>query len=169
MLLHLLLLLLPLLLIFFIRVGSLPTKELQTLMDIKKELDPEGKHLASWSINGDPCRDFEGVGCDWKGRVSNISLQGKGLSGKISPAIAELNHLTGLFLHYNSLSGDIPREIGNLSELTDLYLNVNNLSGEIPSHIGKMGSLQGQSFFGFFIQINHWFLQKYLSQDNSRF
>uniref|UniRef100_A0A1J3JCH4 Protein NSP-INTERACTING KINASE 2 n=1 Tax=Noccaea caerulescens TaxID=107243 RepID=A0A1J3JCH4_NOCCA len=140
MLLHLLLL--PLLLIFFIRVGSLPTEELQTLMDIKKELDPEGKHLASWSINGDPCRDFEGVGCDWKGQVSNISLQGKGLSGKISPAIAELKYLTGLFLHYNSLSGDIPREIGNLSELTDLYLNVNNLSGEIPSHIGKMGSLQ---------------------------
>ncbi|CAA7051550.1 unnamed protein product [Microthlaspi erraticum] len=136
------LLLPPLLLIFFIRVGSLPTQELQTLMDIKKVLDPEGKRLASWSVNGDPCRDFEGVGCDWKGRVSNISLQGKGLSGEISPAIAELKHLTGLFLHYNSLSGDIPRDIGNLSELTDLYLNVNNLSGEIPSHIGKIRSLQ---------------------------
>lgn len=144
MLLHLL----PLLLVFFItnpsnQVGSVPISELQTLIDIKRELDPENKHLASWSINGDPCKDFEGVGCDWKGQVSNISLQGIGLSGKISPAIAELKHLTGLFLHYNALVGDIPREIGNLSELTDLYLNVNNLSGEIPSHIGKMEGLQG--------------------------
>lgn len=139
---QMLLQLLPLLLIFFNRVGSVPTDELQTLLDIKKELDPEGKHLVSWSINGDLCKDFEGVGCDWKGQVSNISLQGKGLSGKLSPAIAELKHLTGLFLHYNALVGDIPRELGNLSELTDLYLNVNNLSGEIPSHIGKMESLQ---------------------------
>ncbi|CAH2070340.1 unnamed protein product [Thlaspi arvense] len=139
MLLHLLL---PLLFIFFTRIGAELTSELQTLMDIKKELDPENKHLASWRINGDLCKDFDGVGCDLKGQVSNISLQGKGLSGKISPAIAELKHLTGLFLHYNALVGDIPREIGNLSELTDLYLNVNNLSGEIPSHIGKMEGLQ---------------------------
>lgn len=138
------LLLLQLLFVYFSnQVGAELTDELKTLMEIKTELDPEGKHLASWSINGDPCKDFEGVSCDWKGQVSNISLQGKALSGKISPNIAKLKHLTGLFLHYNALVGDIPREIGNLSELTDLYLNVNNLSGEIPSNIGKMEGLQG--------------------------
>lgn len=142
MLLHLLLL--PLLFVYFSnQVGAELTDELTTLLEVKTELDPEDKHLASWSINGDLCKDFEGVGCDWKGRVSNISLQGKGLSGKISPNIAKLKHLTGLFLHYNALVGDIPRELGNLSELTDLYLNVNNLSGEIPSNIGKMQGLQG--------------------------
>ncbi|AED96098.1 putative protein kinase RLK-Pelle-LRR-IV family [Arabidopsis thaliana] len=141
MLLHLLLL--PLLFLHFSnQVMAEITDELATLMEVKTELDPEDKHLASWSVNGDLCKDFEGVGCDWKGRVSNISLQGKGLSGKISPNIGKLKHLTGLFLHYNALVGDIPRELGNLSELTDLYLNVNNLSGEIPSNIGKMQGLQ---------------------------
>ncbi|KAL1222211.1 Protein NSP-INTERACTING KINASE 2 [Cardamine amara subsp. amara] len=141
MLLHLLLL--QLVFVYFsTQLGAEPTEELKTLMEIKTELDPEDKHLASWSINGDPCKDFEGIGCDWKGQVSNISLQGKALSGKISPNIAKLKHLTGLFLHYNALVGDIPRELGNLSELTDLYLNVNNLSGEIPSNIGKMEGLQ---------------------------
>lgn len=141
MLLHLLLL--QLVFVYFsTQLGAEPTEELKTLMEIKTQLDPEDKHLASWSINGDPCKDFEGVGCDWKGQVSNISLQGKALSGKISPNIAKLKHLTGLFLHYNALVGDIPRELGNLSELTDLYLNVNNLSGEIPSNIGKMEGLQ---------------------------
>ena len=113
-------------------------------MDMKAALDPDEKYLSSWTINGDPCdRSFEGIGCNEKGQVANISLQGRGLSGKVSSAITGLKSLTGLYLHYNSLYGEIPREIANLTLLTDLYLNMNNLSGEIPSEIGKMGSLQG--------------------------
>lgn len=113
-------------------------------MDMKASLDPESLYLPSWSINGDPCDgSFEGVACNEKGQVANISLQGKGLFGKLSAAIAGLKHLTGLYLHYNSLYGEIPREIGNLTELVDLYLNVNNLSGEIPREIASMENLQG--------------------------
>lgn len=112
-------------------------------MDIKTALDPQSKHLSSWTINGDPCNgSFEGIGCNEKGLVSNISLQGKKLSGKLSPAIGELKSLTGLFLHYNSLSGEIPKELVNLPELSDLYLNMNNFSGEIPPEIGTMKNLQ---------------------------
>ncbi|KAF7813314.1 LRR receptor-like serine/threonine-protein kinase GSO2 [Senna tora] len=119
--------------------------ELRALMEMKSSLDPESLYLSSWTINGNPCGgsdSFEGVACNEKGQVANISLQGKGLSGKLSPAIGELKHLTGLYLHYNSLYGPIPREIANLTNLTDLYLNVNHLSGEIPSEIGKMENLQ---------------------------
>lgn len=119
--------------------------ELRALLDMRAVLDPESLYLSSWTVNGDPCDgSFEGIGCNEAGQVANISLQGKGLSGKLSPAIAGLKHLTGLYMHYNSLYGDIPREIANLTELSDLYLNVNNLSGEIPPEIGSMGSLQGQ-------------------------
>ncbi|WVY96232.1 hypothetical protein V8G54_028383 [Vigna mungo] len=117
--------------------------ELRALMDLKASLDPESLYLPSWTVNGDPCGGyFEGVACNEKGQVANISLQGKGLSGKLSPAISGLKHLTGLYLHYNSLYGDIPREIANLTELVDLYLNVNNLSGEIPREIATMENLQ---------------------------
>lgn len=117
--------------------------ELSALMDMKAALDPEGRYLSSWTRNGDPCGgSYEGVACNEKGQVANISLQGKGLSGRVSPAVSGLRHLTGLYLHYNSLSGEIPREIANLTELSDLYLNVNNLSGEIPSEIGNMAGLQ---------------------------
>ncbi|XP_038683486.1 probable leucine-rich repeat receptor-like protein kinase At5g63930 [Tripterygium wilfordii] len=120
-----------------------PSTELRVLMDMKAALDPEDLLLSSWTINGNPCDgSFEGVACDEKGQVANISLQGKGLSGKVSPAIAGFKHLTGLYLHYNSLYGELPREIANLTELTDLYLNVNNLYGEIPPEIGNMASLQ---------------------------
>uniref|UniRef100_A0A5B7BJI9 Protein kinase domain-containing protein n=1 Tax=Davidia involucrata TaxID=16924 RepID=A0A5B7BJI9_DAVIN len=117
--------------------------ELGALMDIKASLDPDNTYLTSWTVSGDPCDgSFEGVACNEKGQVANISLQGKGLSGKLSPAVAGLKHLTGLYLHYNTLCGEIPREISNLTELSDLYLNVNNISGNIPPELGNMASLQ---------------------------
>ncbi|XP_052210864.1 leucine-rich repeat receptor-like serine/threonine-protein kinase At1g17230 [Diospyros lotus] len=117
--------------------------ELRALMEIKSHLDPGNKYLASWTSNGDPCGGtFEGVACNEHQKVANISLQGKGLSGVVSPAVESLKCLSGLYLHYNSLTGEIPKEIANLSELTDLYLNFNNLSGTIPPEIGDMASLQ---------------------------
>ncbi|KAL0331391.1 UNVERIFIED_CONTAM: Proline-rich receptor-like protein kinase PERK9 [Sesamum angustifolium] len=119
--------------------------ELRALMEMKSSLDPENKYLSSWTADGDPCGGaFEGVACNQHRKVANISLQGKGLTGKVPPAVAGLKCLSGLYLHYNSLSGEIPREIANLTELTDLYLNVNNLTGTIPPEIGSMASLQGQ-------------------------
>lgn len=112
-------------------------------MEIKASLDPHNAKLTSWTDSGDPCHDsFEGVVCNEMGHVANISLQGKSLSGQVSPAIGGLKHLTALYLHYNSLHGEIPTEISSLTELTDLYLNVNNLSGSIPAELGNMASLQ---------------------------
>ncbi|XAR71795.1 Non-specific serine/threonine protein kinase [Bertholletia excelsa] len=117
--------------------------ELRALMEVKAALDPENVFLASWTMWGDPCDgSFEGVACNKEGYVTNISLQGKGLAGKLSPAIAGLKNLTGLYLHYNSLYGEIPREFATLTELIDLYLDINNLSGIIPPELGNMASLQ---------------------------
>ncbi|KAI4327076.1 hypothetical protein L6164_019577 [Bauhinia variegata] len=117
--------------------------ELRALMNLKSSLDPEGKVLSSWTSDGDPCSgSFEGIACNEHRKVDNITLQGKGLSGWVSPAVAELKCLSGLYLHYNNLSGEIPREISNLAELVDLYLDVNSLSGSIPSEVGHMASLQ---------------------------
>ncbi|KHG14855.1 nsp-interacting kinase 2 -like protein [Gossypium arboreum] len=117
--------------------------ELRALMELKASLDPTNKVLESWRSDGDPCSgSFMGVACNEHRKVANISLQGKGLSGKLSPAIAGFKCLSGLYLHYNSLSGKIPQELSQLQELTDLYLNVNNLSGSIPPQIGNMAGLQ---------------------------
>ncbi|XP_076926340.1 proline-rich receptor-like protein kinase PERK8 [Bidens hawaiensis] len=112
-------------------------------MSIKASLDPTNTHLSSWTVVGHQCDgSFDGVVCNDNGQVANISLQGKGLSGKLSPALSLLTGLTGLYLHYNSLTGGIPKEIANLTGLVDLYLNVNNLSGSVPVEIGNMESLQ---------------------------
>ncbi|KAL4570880.1 hypothetical protein LXL04_026543 [Taraxacum kok-saghyz] len=117
--------------------------EVSVLMEIKASLDPENKHLTSWTETGDPCSgSFLGVACNQYLKVANISLQGKGLTGKLSPAISGLKCLSGLYLHYNFLTGEIPAEISSLNELSELYLNVNNLTGEIPQEIGSMTGLQ---------------------------
>ncbi|GAB2217603.1 hypothetical protein Drorol1_Dr00000802 [Drosera rotundifolia] len=125
-------------------------KELEALLEIKASLDPHNAHLSSWTKEaGHPCSNattiaaFEGVACDEGGHVVvNISLQGRGLTGSLSPAIGQLRSLTGLYLHFNALTGHIPKEIGNLTRLTDLYLNVNNFTGSIPHQIVTMSSLQ---------------------------
>ncbi|KAF5729911.1 LRR receptor-like serine/threonine-protein kinase [Tripterygium wilfordii] len=117
--------------------------ELRALMELKSSLDPTNKVLKTWSSDGDPCSgSFDGVACNEHRKVANISLQGKGLSGTVSPSIAELKCLSGLYLHYNSLSGVIPKQIADLTELSDLYLNVNNLSGTVPPEISNMAGLQ---------------------------
>ncbi|KAM0825074.1 hypothetical protein ACQ4PT_069799 [Festuca glaucescens] len=121
--------------------------ETGALMELKAALDPSGRAptLASWASGGDPCGRgdyFEGVSCDARGRVSVVSLQGRGLSGSVSPAVAMLPGLTGLYLHYNELRGAIPRELGDLPELSELYLGVNKLSGSIPVELGRLRRLQ---------------------------
>ncbi|KAM1175239.1 hypothetical protein ACFX19_028263 [Malus domestica] len=117
--------------------------ELPALMAMKASLDPQNRFLTSWTPHADPCGGaFEGVACNEQGRVTNISLQGKGLWGQIPPTVGGLKSLTGLYLHFNALSGKIPKQLAGLNQLADLYLNVNNLSGAIPREIGKMPNLQ---------------------------
>jgi hypothetical protein len=125
--------------------------EVRALLALGAALDPTGRLLPSWAPGRDPCAPapsggFEGVACDARGAVANVSLQGKGLAGTLPPAVAGLRSLTGLYLHYNALRGGIPRELAALAALTDLYLDVNNFSGPIPSEIGAMASLQGTLF-----------------------
>ncbi|PVH38488.1 hypothetical protein PAHAL_5G270300 [Panicum hallii] len=117
--------------------------EARALLALGAALDPTGRLLPSWAPGRDPCGGgFEGVACDARGAVANVSLQGKGLAGTLPPAVAGLRALTGLYLHYNALRGGVPRELAALQGLTDLYLNVNNLSGPIPPELGAMASLQ---------------------------
>ncbi|KAJ1284025.1 hypothetical protein BS78_03G172100 [Paspalum vaginatum] len=121
--------------------------EVRALLALRAALDPTGRLLPSWAPGRDPCAPppsggFEGVACDARGAVANVSLQGKGLAGTLPPAVAGLRSLTGLYLHYNALRGPVPRELAALAALTDLYLNVNNFSGPIPPEIGAMPSLQ---------------------------
>jgi hypothetical protein len=136
--------LLLLLLLSVLGASARNEEDARALAALKRALDPTGRVLGSWDPSGDPCRgSFVGVTCSRDGRVTAVSLQGRGLSGSLPPAVAGLRRLQGLYLHYNGIKGPIPREIGKLSELTDLYLDVNHLTGPVPVEIAAIVNLQG--------------------------
>ncbi|GMH28472.1 hypothetical protein Nepgr_030315 [Nepenthes gracilis] len=122
--------------------------------------------------NGDPCLP---VGYSWSGitcsspsmgpriRVVSLNLMNMGLSGSLSPYVANLTAINSILLGKNNLSGPIPdlhtlrhlqilglennqfigaipSSLGDISSLLELHLENNNLTGAIPSSlIGKPG------------------------------
>ncbi|KAM0914667.1 hypothetical protein ACQ4PT_011355 [Festuca glaucescens] len=92
--------------------------------------------LASWNSSTDFC-NWEGVTCRNQSppRVSELSLDGRGLTGTLSPAIGNLTFLRTLSLSYNWLHGEIPASIGHLRRLQTLDLSYNSFSGTLPLNL----------------------------------
>ncbi|KAG0490243.1 hypothetical protein HPP92_007106 [Vanilla planifolia] len=114
--------------------------------------DPRGA-LASWSADGDPCRDFAGITCGVNGNVQKILIHGTGIEGTLSSSLAGLRYLRILSLFGNRLSGGLPPEFGDIGTLRKLNLSSNELSGELPAFLGDLRSLRlldlgGNSFSG---------------------
>ncbi|KAJ9538492.1 hypothetical protein OSB04_031225, partial [Centaurea solstitialis] len=97
--------------------------------------------------NGDPCLPPEnawtGVTCSSGSRirVTGLNLTSMGLSGSLSPNIANLTALSDLWLGNNGLSGSIP-DFSNLKLLKTLHLEDNQFNGRIPSSLGNIDRLQ---------------------------
>nr|XP_043607070.1 receptor protein-tyrosine kinase CEPR2 isoform X2 [Erigeron canadensis] len=108
--------------------------EVEALLELKKHLnDPLNYLQDSWNNNdNNPC-NFYGVLCDnHTGRVTEISLNWKSLSGKISPSIGSLHGLRSLVIPSNYLSGDLPASIANCTNLRVLNISANNFTGQLP-------------------------------------
>ncbi|KAG8633460.1 receptor protein-tyrosine kinase CEPR2 [Manihot esculenta] len=106
--------------------------ERQALLEFKGQLKDPLNMLDSWKESDSPC-NFSGITCDsTSGKVTEISLDNKSLSGEISPSIFVLESLTTLWLPYNLLSGKLPLEIINCSNLRVLNLTGNQLVGVLP-------------------------------------
>ncbi|KAL6533003.1 hypothetical protein OROMI_027115 [Orobanche minor] len=108
--------------------------------------DPYG-NLSSW--NGDdesPC-NWVGVKCDPRsGRVSELVLDGFGLSGKLGKGLLKLPFLQKLSLAKNNLTGNLNFRFFQLSILSVLDLSENGLSGPIPDDFfSQCGSLRSIS------------------------
>ncbi|CAO2821852.1 unnamed protein product [Amaranthus hypochondriacus] len=99
-----------------------------------------------WS--GDPCfptgYSWTGITCSngTRVRIISINLMNMGVSGSLSPDVANLTALTTLVLANNSLSGPIPSSLGKLKHLEVLGLENNRFIGTIPSSLGGIGSLR---------------------------
>ncbi|KAK9287957.1 hypothetical protein L1049_016402 [Liquidambar formosana] len=97
--------------------------------------------------NGDPCLprqySWTGVTCSEgpRIRVIALNLSSMGLSGSLSPNIANLTALSSIWLGNNSLSGSIP-DLSSLKLLEILHLEDNQFSGEIPQSLADIGTLR---------------------------
>ncbi|KAI7737335.1 hypothetical protein M8C21_028798 [Ambrosia artemisiifolia] len=98
--------------------------------------------LTSWNTSFHFC-DWSGVSCGRRHRrVTLINLMSQGLTGSLSPHVANLTFLRELWLSNNSFEGPIPHEVGRLSRLRFLYLDQNKLSGVIPTNLSGCSSLE---------------------------
>ncbi|XP_048236281.1 probably inactive leucine-rich repeat receptor-like protein kinase IMK2 isoform X2 [Ricinus communis] len=108
----------------------------KALRAIKNEFIDLKGHLRSWNDSGyGACSGgWVGIKCV-QGQVIAIQLPWKGLGGRISENIGQLQALRKISLHDNVLAGTIPLSLGFLSDLRGVYLFNNRLSGSIPPSI----------------------------------
>lgn len=122
--------------------GRTATRDVIALGRVKNNLQ---NPPLDWS--GDPClpREYSwtGVTCSEGSivRVIALNLSNMGLSGSLSPSIANLTALTDVVLGNNNLSGSIP-DLSQLRRLQRLHLHDNKLSGEIPPSLGNVVRLR---------------------------
>jgi len=103
-----------------------------------------GQATLNWSARL-PMADWEGVGIDEEStplRVTEIRLDGRGLTGELPPSLGSLSQLEGLWLHGNRLTGKIPAELGSLDHLEWLWVYDNRLTGEIPTGLGALAEFK---------------------------
>ncbi|CAK7348902.1 unnamed protein product [Dovyalis caffra] len=122
------------------------------LIVFKSDLIDPSSYLSSWNEDDDSPCSWEFIECNpLSGSVSQVSLDGLGLSGKLGKGLQKLQHLKTLSLSHNNFSGDISLQLGLLSNLERLNLSHNSLSGLIPSFLDNMSSIKfldlSQNFF----------------------
>ncbi len=78
-----------------------------------------------------------------------VRLDAQGLTGPISPDIANLTQLQMLYFSYSRFQGTLPAEIGNLTDLTHIYINsMPNISGALPRQWTNLDNVEDLRFSG---------------------
>ncbi|MQL77902.1 hypothetical protein Taro_010324 [Colocasia esculenta] len=106
-----------------------------------------GDPLGSWNATVHHCQ-WRGVTCSRRhpGRVTALNLSSFGLSGHISPSVANLTFLREIDLSSNQFYGSIPPQIGALSRLRYLNVRNNTLGGAISSNLSRCSELRSLVF-----------------------
>lgn len=111
------------------------------LLEFKKAIISPNSALSNWNETVDVC-SFTGVTCSPQHhRVANLSLEGQGLVGRLSPFLSNLTGLRNLSLANNYFFGRIPPELSSLRRLCILRLDGNNLEGQIPHSFSLLTNL----------------------------
>lgn len=101
-----------------------------------------------WNLTSYPCRDhWEGVACDNRNSLKNITLNGLKLSGIFNASFlcdvqSIAASLTVISLSDNNLQGERPEEIAKCRQLTRLYLGGNRFNGSLPDSFLRLNNLK---------------------------
>ncbi|KAH7672520.1 Non-specific serine/threonine protein kinase protein [Dioscorea alata] len=120
------------------------------LIVFKADVVDPGSKLGSWNEDDDdPCPWF-GILCDpVTKRVTEVSLSGLSLSGKVGRGLLQLQSLRKLSLSSNNFSGTLNPSLTKLPSLQYIDLSNNSLSGSIPDEFfSQCGSLRALSLAG---------------------
>ncbi|KAE8664551.1 Tyrosine-sulfated glycopeptide receptor 1 [Hibiscus syriacus] len=104
------------------------------LLGFRSNITVPSSSPLNWSASIDCCL-WEGVVCDDPdmGRVTQLSLPSRGLTGHLSTSLVNLTLLTHLNLSYNRLTGFLPPGfLSSLNHLEVVDLSYNSLYGELP-------------------------------------
>ncbi|EOY05017.1 Leucine-rich receptor-like protein kinase family protein [Theobroma cacao] len=113
------------------------------LIVFKSDIKDPSSYLDSWNEDDNSPCSWRFIQCNpVNGRVSEVSLNGLGLSGKIGKGLQKLQYLKVLSLSHNNFSGSISPELGLIGSLERLNLSHNSLSGRIPSSFVNMNSIR---------------------------
>ncbi|XP_059632835.1 probably inactive leucine-rich repeat receptor-like protein kinase At3g28040 [Cornus florida] len=113
------------------------------LIVFKSGLHDPSSHLHSWSEDDDSPCSWDFIDCNPRtGRVTAVSLNGLGLSGKIGRGLEKLQYLKVLSLSHNNFSGTISPELTLSSSLERLNFSHNSFSGLIPTFLTNMSSIK---------------------------
>lgn len=141
----------PILLSVFITLSSqfnsnlifADASEQQALLNIKSKLSDPFSVLASWRNESLDFCQWHGVTCtnNHPRHVIALDLASSGLTGSLSPAIAELTFIKRIDLCNNSLRGEISGDLYHINGLKHLDLSYNHLYGLVPSSLYNISSL----------------------------
>lgn len=108
------------------------------LIVFKSNLNDPSSYLESWNEDDNSPCSWNFVQCNpLTKRVSELSLNGLGLSGKIGRGLEKLQSLKVLSLSHNNFTGTITPALAFITSLQSLNLSHNSLSGRMPTSIGS--------------------------------
>ncbi|KAL3622042.1 hypothetical protein CASFOL_034238 [Castilleja foliolosa] len=116
------------------------------LIVFKSDIEDPLNKLSTWNEDDvSACNNWFGVKCN-SNEVSELVLDGLGLSGKLGRGLLRLSFLQNLSLAKNNLTGSLSLNFSQLPHLRVLDLSENSLSGSIPSDFfSQCGSLRSIS------------------------
>ncbi|CAG7860649.1 unnamed protein product [Brassica rapa] len=117
---------------------------------VKPNSIPQWSCLASWDFTAsDPCATPRrthftcGITCSSDStRVTQLTLDPVGYTGRLTPLISGLTQLLTLDLADNNFYGSIPSSISSLVSLQTLTLRSNSFSGSLPESVTRLNSAE---------------------------